>query len=145
MTVPPNDHTAERAVIGSMLISHQAAELCLRRLTPEDFYQDELRAVFQAMLTLRADFPGSPIDMVTVGSRVKGGQTLLAECHDAVGTSHHAEHYAKIVKEAEDYEEVETRPPPPRLPSKREGACPSVRPPALPQEAGGPWTCVVAF
>jgi len=99
MTVPPNDHKSERAVIGSMLISHQAAELCLRRLTPEDFYQDSLREVFQAMLTLRADFPGSPIDMVTVGSKVKGGQKLLAECHDAVGTSHHAEHYAKIVKD----------------------------------------------
>jgi replicative DNA helicase len=99
MTIPPNDHQAERAVIGSMLISRQAAELCLRRLTPEDFYQDELRAVFQAMLTLRADFPDSPIDIVTVGSKVKGGQALLAECHDAVGTSHHAEHYAKIVRD----------------------------------------------
>jgi replicative DNA helicase len=99
MTVPPNDSQAERAVLGSMLISRQAAELCLRRLVPEDFYQDTLRAVFQAMLTLRTDFPDSPIDIVTVGSKVKGGQSLLAECHDAVGTSHHAEHYAKIVKD----------------------------------------------
>ena len=96
---PPNDPQAERAVLGSMLISRAAAELCLRRLTPEDFYQDELRKVFEAVQVLRQDFPDSPIDVVTVGSKVKGGVQILMECEHAVGTSHHAEYYVKIVKD----------------------------------------------
>ena len=95
---PPNNQRAERAVLGSMLISRAAAELALRRLEPADFYQEELKAIFQAILDLRSEFPDSPVDLVTVGSKIRNIQ-LLTECEHDVGTAHHIEYYVKLVRD----------------------------------------------
>lgn len=72
-------------------------------LKPNDFYRPAHKILFKAMVSL-AD-RGEAIDIVTIKSTLEstdelgmvGGISYIAEIVNAVPTSSHAEHYAKIV------------------------------------------------
>lgn len=96
--------SAERNVLGGIMLSCETLPPGLELLRPGDFVSPLHAIVFAAMLTLHAQH--EPIDMVTVHGAVKNGgsdprqgwPTFLAELTDATVTSANVEHYASIVK-----------------------------------------------
>ncbi|MBQ3415418.1 MAG: replicative DNA helicase [Clostridia bacterium] len=103
--VPPHDIEAEQAVIGSMLTDKEAVTSCIEVLKEEDFYREDNKAIYSAILNLynRAE----PIDIITVKSELEsmgkfeqvGGLEYLAELPEKVPTTANAIKYIKIVEE----------------------------------------------
>ena len=103
--VPPHDLEAEQAIIGSMLTDKDAVISSIEVLKEEDFYREDNRAIYSAILNLynRAE----PIDIITVKSELEamgkfqqvGGLEYLAELPEKVPTTANAQKYIKIVEE----------------------------------------------
>ena len=66
--VPPHDTEAEQAVIGSMLTDKEAIINAIEVLKEEDFYREDNKIIYEAILNLynRAE----PIDIITVKSEL---------------------------------------------------------------------------
>ena len=62
--VPPHDTEAEQAVIGSMLTDKDAIISAIEVLKEEDFYREDNKAIYGAILNLynRAE----PVDIITL-------------------------------------------------------------------------------
>jgi replicative DNA helicase len=103
--VPPNDIEAEQAVIGSMLTDKDAVSSSIEVLKEEDFYREDNKIIFEAMMNLynRAE----PIDLITVKAELEsmgkfeqvGGFEYLTELPEKVPTTANALKYIKIVEE----------------------------------------------
>lgn len=103
--VPPHDLEAEQAIIGSMLTDRDAVISAIEILKEEDFYREDNKAIYKAILNLynRAE----PIDIITVKSELEsmgkfeqvGGLEYLAELPEKVPTTANAMKYIKIVEE----------------------------------------------
>ncbi|HEP1368389.1 replicative DNA helicase [Streptococcus pyogenes] len=99
----PHDIQTEQAVLGSIFINPEKIIEVAEYLKPDDFYKPAHRILFKAMLSISSN--AEPIDVVTVKSVLEsqdnlatiGGITYLLDVVNAVPTSSHAEHYAKIV------------------------------------------------
>lgn len=103
LKVLPHDIQAEQSVLGSIFIKPEKMIEVAEYLKPNDFYRPAHKILFKAMVSL-AD-RGEAIDIVTIKSTLEstdelgmvGGISYIAEIVNAVPTSSHAEHYAKIV------------------------------------------------
>ena len=103
--VPPHDTEAEQAVIGSMLTDKEAIISAIEVLKEEDFYREDNRAIYAAILNLYNR--SEPIDIITVKAELEsmgkfeqvGGLEYLAELPEKVPTTANAEKYIKIVEE----------------------------------------------
>lgn len=103
--VPPHSQDAEESVLGAMLIDKDAVIAVAEFLTPEDFYDDRLKEIYQACLDLYEE--RVPIDVLTVTEKLKKRKTLkivgtssfLADLANKVPTAAHVEHYGRIVKD----------------------------------------------
>ena len=103
--IPPNDIEAEQAVIGSMLTDKDAVILAIEVLKPEDFYREDNKIIYTAILSLynRAE----PVDIITLKSELTsmgkfdsvGGLEYLAELPEKVPTTANVDKYIKIVEE----------------------------------------------
>ena len=103
--VPPHDIEAEQAVIGSMLTDSDAVSSSIEVLKEEDFYREDNRIIYSAMLNLynRAE----PIDLITLKSELEsmgkfdkvGGYEYLSALPDKVPTTANVIKYIKIVEE----------------------------------------------
>ena len=103
--VPPHDLEAEQAIIGSMLTDKDAVISSIEVLKPDDFYREDNKAIYEAILNLynRAE----PIDIITVKAELEsmgkfdqvGGLEYLAELPEKVPTTANAIKYIKIVEE----------------------------------------------
>lgn len=103
--IPPHDLEAEQAIIGSMLTDKDAVISAIEVLKEDDFYREDNRAIYSAILSLynRAE----PIDIITVKSELEsmgkfekvGGLEYLAELPEKVPTTANALKYIKIVEE----------------------------------------------
>ena len=103
--VPPHDLEAEQAIIGSMLTDRDAVISAIEILKEEDFYREDNKAIYTAILNLynRAE----PIDIITVKSELEsmgkfeqvGGLEYVAELPEKVPTTANAMKYIKIVEE----------------------------------------------
>ena len=103
--IPPHDIEAEQAVIGSMLTDKDAIMAAVEVLKEEDFYREDNKQIYSAILNLynRAE----PIDIITVKSELEsmgkfeqvGGLEYLAELPEKVPTTANAMKYIKIVEE----------------------------------------------
>ena len=103
--VPPHDIEAEQAIIGSMLTDKDAVISAIEVLKEEDFYREDNRAIYSAILNLynRAE----PIDIITVKAELEsmgkfeqvGGLEYLAELPEKVPTTANVQKYIKIVEE----------------------------------------------
>ncbi len=103
--VPPNDIEAEQAVIGSMLTDKDAVSSSIEFLKSEDFYREDNKIIFEAMMNLynRAE----PIDLITVKAELEsmgkfeqvGGFEYITELPEKVPTTANALKYIKIVEE----------------------------------------------
>jgi replicative DNA helicase len=104
--VPPHDLDAEAAVLSAILLSGDAFDEVQEIITPDHFYSDANRRVFEAMLDLgRAN---QPIDLVNVASWLRsrerleqvGGTPYLAELTDATPAVANVATHALTVREA---------------------------------------------
>ena len=50
--IPPHDIEAEQAVIGSMLTDKDAIMSAVETLKPEDFYREDNKIIYEAILNL---------------------------------------------------------------------------------------------
>ncbi|ALL02209.1 Replicative DNA helicase [Streptococcus anginosus] len=103
LKVLPHNIASERAVLGSILINPDKIVTVSEYLKSDDFYSPANRILFKIMQGLFER--GEAIDTLTIKSALEvngnlekiGGIPYLAEIVNAVPTSSHAEHYAKIV------------------------------------------------
>ena len=103
--VQPNDIIAEQAVLGSMLVDKDAVMAATEFLKPEDFYRDDNKEIYAAMLDLYK--LGKHIDTITLKEELKLRGTLekvgdiqyIATLIDTVPTTSNVESYVKIVEE----------------------------------------------
>lgn len=103
--IPPHDIEAEQAVIGSMLTDKEAISSAIEVLKPEDFYREDNKIIYEAILNLynRAE----PVDIITLKTELQsmkqleaiGGLEYIAELPDRVPTTANVEQYIKIVEE----------------------------------------------
>ncbi len=105
--VPPHSEDAERGVLGAVLLdAERVMDFCIeRQLVADSFYIPAHRAIFEVMLEMSN--AGRPIDLLTVGERLKaaglleriGGSTALHRIVDATPTAAHADYYINIVRD----------------------------------------------
>ena len=103
--IPPNDIEAEQAVLGSMLTDKDAVIAAIEVLKPEDFYREDNKTIYMAVLSLynRAE----PVDIITLKAELTsmgkfdsiGGLEYLAELPEKVPTTANVDKYIKIVEE----------------------------------------------
>ncbi len=100
----PQDVEAERAVLGSILISNEAIYTAIERIDPGDFYRPQHQRIFRAMQDLAKR--SEPVDVVTLTSRLRadgeleaaGGVAGLIELGEAVPTAANIRYYLEIVR-----------------------------------------------
>ncbi len=103
--VPPQSLEAEQSVLGAILLDGEALLKALEVISPEDFYRDAHRKIFQAMVELFER--GEAVDLITVTDYLRskghleevGGVTYLSSLVNTVPTSANVRFHAKIVRE----------------------------------------------
>ena len=103
--IPPQNIEAEQSVLGSMLLDKEAIPTITEILKSEDFYREDHREIFEAVIDLFEK--AEPVDLITVSERLKlrgtldsaGGLQYLAAMADAVPTTANVKNYARIVEE----------------------------------------------
>ncbi len=103
--IPPHDIEAEQAILGSMLTDQDAVIDAIEVLKPEDFYREDNKYIYEAIVNLYNK--GEPIDIITVKSELTsiqkfeavGGIEYLALLPDKVPLIANADKYIKIVEE----------------------------------------------
>ncbi|QUH29485.1 replicative DNA helicase [Vallitalea guaymasensis] len=103
--LPPYSLEAEQSVIGSMILDREAIATGSESLMPDDFYQPDLKVIFEAIIDLYNK--NKAVDLVTLENKLKdegvldqiGGINYLSKLAVAVPTSAHIKNYAQIVKE----------------------------------------------
>ena len=103
--IPPHDIDAEQAVLGSMLTDKDAVAEAIETLKEEDFYRDDNKAIFEAVLNLYSK--SEPVDIITLKDELEsmgkfeqvGGFEYLANLPDKVPTTANVQKYIKIVEE----------------------------------------------
>ena len=92
-------------MLGSMLLDKNAVFRAAESLTPDSFYRDAHRYIFEAVLVLFDK--GEPVDLVTVTETLRksgkldavGGSIYIADLINSVPTAANIDHYSKIVEE----------------------------------------------
>jgi replicative DNA helicase len=103
--VPPHSTESEESVLGSILMSTDAANEVMDKLEPEDFYFPAHQAMFRAIRTL---FNGNQaIDAITVAEELRktgelervGGVPAITRLLDVVPSAANVEYYSGVVEE----------------------------------------------
>ncbi len=103
--VPPFSNSAEQSVLGGLMLDNQAWDLVSEILSSVDFYRNEHKSIFEALLALDAD--NKPFDVLTVKEWLSradklqnvGGEIYLFELVNNVPTVANITAYAEIVRE----------------------------------------------
>lgn len=103
--LPPQNLEAEMSVLGGILLENDALNKALEILSPDDFYRENHRQIFLALIALSER--NEPADLVTLTAELKkrdqfdvvGGSGYLATLVDYVPTAANIAYYAKLMKE----------------------------------------------
>ncbi len=103
--LPPQNLDAEQSVLGAVLLDNHALNRALELLSPDDFYKEAHRRIFQAILDLYER--NEAIDLVTLTETLRrrndlegvGGSAYLTELVNVVPTAANISYHAKIVHE----------------------------------------------
>ena len=103
--IPPHNIEAEQAILGSMLTDKDAVIEAIEVIKPDDFYREDNKSVYEAILNLYNK--AEPIDIITVKAElvslgkfeVIGGIEYLSALPEKVPTTANVEKYIKIVEE----------------------------------------------
>lgn len=102
--IPPQDITAEKSLIGAVMLNNDVLPDILTILRPRDFYEKRHETIFQAIVGLYDQH--KPIDLLTLTAELKstkklkeiGGAPYLTELSNFVPAASHAKAYADIVE-----------------------------------------------
>lgn len=102
--LPPQNTEAEEAVLGGLLIDPDAIIRVAAIVRPEDFYREKHGWIYDAVQILHER--REPVDFLTVCDELErrgrlnevGGAAFITSLINAVPTSIHVEHYARIVE-----------------------------------------------
>jgi len=102
--MPPQNIEAEISLLGSALLDGSALDRVVDILKAEDFYKNEHKMIFEAMLDLFAK--QRPVDILSLSNALKekgqfeeiGGSTFLTSLVNSVPTASNAAYYAEIVR-----------------------------------------------
>jgi len=103
--IPPHNEEAERCVLGAAMLSKDALFDVIEIIKADDFYNENHREIFRAIMELYRD--NKPVDMLTVCEELKtrkslemvGGRAYVATLTTEVPSTVNAGEYAKIVSE----------------------------------------------
>ena len=103
--IPPQNVEAEQAVLGAMLLSHDAVIVAMEKLQSQEFYRDVHRIIFEAMEHLHRE--NKEIEVITLPDELKrmkklddvGGLEYVLNLPNLVGSAANIEYYANIVAE----------------------------------------------
>ncbi|MBO4758235.1 MAG: replicative DNA helicase [Bacteroidales bacterium] len=103
--IPPQALDAEESVLGAMLLEPSCVDEAMEELTPNCFYDQHHRMIFEAMSSLVTEHIA--VDLITVSNRLKaegqlseiGGAVALADLSQKVGAAANMEFYIKILKQ----------------------------------------------
>jgi replicative DNA helicase len=104
LRIPPQSIPSEMAVLGSIMLRKDAMHEVEDAITPDSFYVEKHKKIFQAMLDLSVK--NEPIDMLSLSTKLSeqkfleivGGNQYLAEIVNVVPSSTNIKHYADIVQ-----------------------------------------------
>src|SRR3989344_1521251 len=104
LRIPPQSIESEKAVLGSIMLRKDAMHEVEDVVSPDSFYAEKHKKIFQAMLDLSAK--NEPIDMLSLSTKLSeqkvlesiGGNRYLAEIVNGVPSSTNVKHYALIVQ-----------------------------------------------
>ncbi|MBA4348502.1 MAG: replicative DNA helicase [Thermodesulfovibrio sp.] len=103
--LPPQNIEAEQSVLGAIVFDNEALPKTIEILSPDDFYKESHRRLYNAMLEL---FDKSePIDIITLTDYLRrgneleaiGGISYLSSLANSVPTSANIQYHSKIVRE----------------------------------------------
>ena len=102
--ITPQNIEAEQSLLGSLLIDKDAIIRVADIITPDDFYKDSHKIIYEAALDLFGKH--EPIDILSLSSKLEeknkletvGGRSYLMTLANAVPTASHVVHYANIVQ-----------------------------------------------
>ncbi|MCX6795308.1 MAG: replicative DNA helicase [Candidatus Falkowbacteria bacterium] len=102
--VPPQSLEAEQSLLGCLLIDKDSIIKVVDQVTPDDFYKDAHKFVYEAIHELYNN--REPIDVITLANRLEekkqlakiGGRAFLAQLSNAVATSANVSYYASIIQ-----------------------------------------------
>lgn len=105
--IPPQNLEAEKALLGALMLRKEAIYDIEDLVTPETFYSDKHRVVFQAILKLHTK--SEPVDLLSLSTKLEelgqldqiGGRSYLADLAESVPASANAKHYAKLLEKKE--------------------------------------------
>lgn len=104
--IPPQDISLEQSYLGAlMLFNDSICRDSMRRITHEDFYKEEHRAIYRAINTIVKE--GRRVDILLVVVKLRehgdleksGGPQYIAKLTGMVASSVNADSWAKILKE----------------------------------------------
>ncbi len=103
--VLPYNLEAEQSILGCILFDNQTMTTAAALIEPEDFYNDQYRIVYQAMLHLYTK--NLPIDIITLSDRLRnqgsldalGGIQFLTSMVEVLSSAENMEQYCIIVKD----------------------------------------------
>ena len=103
--IPPHNEEAERCALGASMLSKDALYDVIEEVTADDFYNENHREIFKAIMDLYRE--NAPVDMLTVCETLKkkkaldivGGRAYIATLTTEVPSTVNAGEYAKIVSE----------------------------------------------
>jgi replicative DNA helicase len=103
--LPPQNIEAEQSVLGAVLLDNEAISKALEIISPEDFYREAHRKLFNTMIELYEK--NEAIDLITVTDTLKrkneldavGGITYLSVIASQVPTAANIRYHSKIIKE----------------------------------------------
>ena len=103
--VPPQNLEAEQSALGAMMIDRTALDKGIEILTPEDFYREAHKTIFDALISLAER--NEPVDIVTTQEELRsrgrledvGGTEYLMALIDSVPSAANIEYYSQIVEE----------------------------------------------
>ena len=102
--IPPQDLTAEKSLLGAILLEDKSFPEILERIKTGDFYEERHNLIFKAMTTLYQQH--NPIDLLTLTAELRaeknlkkiGGSPYLTELTNFVPTASHIIAYADLVE-----------------------------------------------
>ncbi|MBQ8985617.1 replicative DNA helicase [Candidatus Saccharibacteria bacterium] len=104
--VPPQDITAEKSLLGAIMVDENVLPEVITVVRKTDFYDERHAKIYEAMANLYDNH--RPIDLLTLTDELKslkklkevGGAVYLTELSNFVPVASHAKAYAEIVRKA---------------------------------------------
>ncbi len=101
--IPPQAIDLEEVVLGAMMIDKKGVDEVIDILSPDAFYKDAHKNIFEAIFKLFEN--SEPVDLLTVSSQLKkdakldsvGGDFYLISLTQRVSSSAHIEFHARII------------------------------------------------